>query len=371
MKRIGIWIVLALAVFGMGAAQARQVVDLAGRKVTVPDRVERIVLGEGRFLQALAILDREDPLKRVVGTMGEFAMLDPGSYARWLARFPRLAEIPSVGKTSGDTFSSEQAIALSPQVALFGLSGHGPGPQEREVIDRLEAAGIAVIFIDFFRDPLLNAPKSVALMGELLGRDREAAEYVSAFETEMRRVTERLANVQERPLVFLENRVGLQDDCCASVGDGVIGRMIERAGGRNLGSNLIPSTAGTLSLEYLLTNQPDIYVGTAIGSVFTMDRMPNRVVAGAAVPADVARASFARSLARPGIRDLDAVRDKHAHSLWHHFFHSPFNVVALQVMAKWFHPQLFADLDPAATLKSMQARFQPVDLAGTYWLDAP
>jgi ABC-type Fe3+-hydroxamate transport system, periplasmic component len=366
------WVaLLVVAVLGTEAAQARQVVDLAGRKVTVPDKVERIVLGEGRFLQALAIVEREDPLKRVVGTMGEFAMLDPGSYARWQARFPRLAEIPSVGKSSGDTFSVEQAIALSPQVAVFGLAGHGPGPQEREVLDRLEAAGIAVIFVDFFRDPLLNAPGSVALLGELLGREREAAEYVSAFETELRRVTERLATVQDRPLVFLENRVGLQDDCCASVGDGMVGRMIERAGGRNLGSNLIPGTAGTLSLEYLLTNQPDIYVGTAIGSVFTMDRMPNRVVAGAGVPAETARASFARSLSRPGIRDLDAVRQGRAHTLWHHFFHSPFNVVALQVMAKWFHPRLFDDLDPAATLKSMQTRFQPPDLAGTYWLDAP
>lgn len=48
-------------------AQARQVTDLAGRVVTVPDHPRRVLLGEGRFVFAMALLDRADPVARVVG----------------------------------------------------------------------------------------------------------------------------------------------------------------------------------------------------------------------------------------------------------------------------------------------------------------
>jgi iron complex transport system substrate-binding protein len=40
----------------------------------------------------------------------------------------------------------------------------------------------------------------------------------------------------------------------------------------------------------------------------------------------------------------------------------------VQAMAKWLHPQRFADLDPEATLRTAYARFQPVPLNGTYWI---
>lgn len=368
MRRV---IVVLGLILGLAApVSAAEVTDLAGRKIQVPERVERIVLGEGRFLAALGILDREDPVRRVAGMMGEFPLLDPGGHAQWLARFPHLGAVPLVGKASPDSFSAEQAIALKPDLAVFGLGGHGPGPQARELIAQMEAAGVTVVFIDFFRDPLANTTRSIALLGALLGREAEAAEFVVAYETERTRVRERVAKASHRPRVFLENRVGLQEDCCASVGDGVIGRLIEEAGGHNLASGIIPGDTGTVSLEYLLTHQPDIYVGTAIGSVVTMDKAPRRIVLGPGASADAARDSLARSLSRPGVADLDAVHAKRAHALWHHFFHSPFNVVALQAMARWFQPELCGDLDPAATHRALAARFQPVPADGTYWVDA-
>lgn len=354
-------------IVSFSSAWAREVVDLAGRTVVIPAKVERIVLGEGRYIAALAILDREDPLRRVVATMGEFPLLDPGGHAQWLARFPRLADIPLVGKASPDSFSVERAIALAPDLAIFGLAGHGPGPQATEMIRQLEAAGTTVVFIDFFLDPLTNTPRSLDLLGKVLGREREAADFVAAYDAASRRVGDRLARVATRPLVFLENRVGLQEDCCASVGEGVIGRVIEQAGGRNLAARKIAGHSGTISLEYLLSNQPDIYVGTAIGNADTVVKAPRRIAMGPGVGAEQARATLARSLERPGIADLAAVKAGRAYALWHHFFHSPFNVVALQVLAKWFHPELFADLDPAATHRDLVARFQPVALDGAYW----
>ncbi len=61
------------------------------------------------------------------------------------------------------------------------------------------------------------------------------------------------------------------------------------------------------------------------------------------------------------------MRDGRAYAIWHHFFHSPFNVVAVQAMAKWFHPQEFADVDPEATWRDFMTRFQPFRSEGAYW----
>ena len=47
-------IVLALlaSLLLTGAARAREVIDIAGRHVSVPDKVNRVVLGEGRLVYA-------------------------------------------------------------------------------------------------------------------------------------------------------------------------------------------------------------------------------------------------------------------------------------------------------------------------------
>ena len=38
------------------------------------------------------------------------------------------------------------------------------------------------------------------------------------------------------------------------------------------------------------------------------------------------------------------------HAAWHQFYGNPYDFVAIQQFAKWFHPDLFADLDPEEDL---------------------
>lgn len=360
--------VIFLLVVMAPAATAATLVDMAGRTIQVPERVDRIVLSEGRTLVALGILNQDDPAAKVVGMMGDFALLDPTSWSRWLNRFPRLAEVTPVGKVSPDSFSAERAIALDPDLAIFGLAGHGPGPQATELIAQLEAAGVTVVFIDFFVRPLVNTPRSITLLGSLLGQEDAATAFVEAYNAELARVRERVARAHHRPLVFLENRAGLQQECCPSVGDTIIGGLVAEAGGRNQAGPLVPGAIGTVSLEYLLIHQPDIYVGTAIGHRDSLEQAPDRIALGPGVSADVGRASLRRSLARPGVAELEAVRSGRAYAIWHHFLQSPFNILAVMAMASWFQPELCADLDAKAVQRSLFARFQPVALDGTYWV---
>lgn len=349
-------------------AATTTVTDLAGRSVRVPAKVERILLGEGRLLPLLAVFDRDDPARRLVAMMGEFEKLDAPGYAQWTRRFPQIDKVPRVGRTSSGSFSDEQAITLKPQLAILGLAGgHGPSERDRETLARLEAAGTAVVFIDLRHDPLVNTPRSMLLLGEVLGRKAEAEAFVTYWRAQLAVVTDRLAKARpEAPMVFLENRVGLSDGCCDTM-VGLVGKLLDAAGSRNVAKDLIPGEFGTLNPEFLIARQPRFYIGTGIGALATQQQMPLRVVLGADATPEAAQASLARAVQRRGIAQLQAVKEGRAYAMWHHFYNSPFNVVAVQVFAKWLHPELFADLDPRATLQTMYDRFQPIALEGVYW----
>lgn len=349
-------------------AATTTVTDLAGRTVRVPAKVERILLGEGRLLPLLAVFDRDDPARRLVAMMGEFEKLDAPGYAQWTRRFPQIDKVPRVGRTSSGSFSDEQAITLKPQLAILGLAGgHGPSERDRETLARLEAAGTAVVFIDLRHDPLVNTPRSMLLLGEVLGRKAEAEAFVTYWRAQLAVVTDRLAKARpEAPTVFLENRVGLSEGCCDTM-VGLVGKLLDAAGSRNVAKDLIPGEFGTLNPEFLIARQPRFYIGTGIGALATQQQMPLRVVLGADATPEAAQASLARAVQRRGIAQLQAVKEGRAYAMWHHFYNSPFNVVAVQVFAKWLHPELFADLDPRATLQTMYDRFQPIALEGVYW----
>jgi iron complex transport system substrate-binding protein len=357
-----------LALLHLGARAQVTVTDLAGRNVRIPAGVERILLGEGRLLPAFAVLEAGDPSRRLVGMMGDFEQLDPAGYAPWRARFPKLDAVARVGRSQSGSFNDERALALRPQVAILGMgSGHAPSERDRETLARLEAAGIAIVFVDFRHDPLTNTPRSIKLLGEVLGQPQRAAAFNAYWQQQLQRVQQRLAERKpELPTVFLESRVGLSEGCCDTM-VGMMGVLLDAAGGRNIARGLLPAEHGTLNPELLMARQPSVYIGTAIGSAQSQQQTPGRVAAGAGVSPEMARQSLQRSLQRPQIRALRAVQQGRAYAIWHHFYNSPFNVVAVQAMAKWLHPTLFADLDPRQTLQEMHTRFQPIELQGEYW----
>lgn len=374
MKRIKAALLGGLLLLQSGLADAgRTVTDLAGRTVTVPEHVERVVLGESRYIPALAILDGDGVAQRLAGMLPDFEQTDPSGYAQYRQRFPAIAEVPRVGHTSADSFSLETVVAMGADLAIFSLEGHGPAARNRELIDSLERAGIAVVFIDFRQDPLANTPRSMALLGEVLGRTEQAEAFNAFYRAELAKVTAAVSGIprSQWPGVFLHSRVGLHDTCCETMVRGMMGRFVEAAGGLNVAAERVPGVSGVLNLEYLLTDQPDLYLATAIGSPHYAESGSAQpyVVLGAGVDEATARRSLARATARPGLRALTAIQQQRAFAIWHHFYNTPLNVVAVQVLARWFHPQRFANLDPQQTLETFYRRFQPVELDGTYWVE--
>ena len=361
-----------------GLAQAKETItltDVSGREVTIEVPVKHMILGEGRFLPSLGILDPENPVRWVAGMMGEFKNLDPATFAQYQAKFPQIDDIPLVGRSGEATFSVEKAITVEPDVAIFGINGgHGPGSDSHEVLRQFGAAHIPVVMIDFRSEPFENTPKSIRILGKLMGKEDQAEAFVKFYEDNLAKVTSSLEGISDKPKVFLESRVGLHGSCCEAMGNQMIGKFVEMAGGQNIFADRIPGVISQISVEQLLVDQPDIYVATAIGgATMTAEQNVGRITLGTYANAEMARASLAKSMERTGLPQLDAVKEGKVYSAWHHFYNTPMNVTLLQTMARWFHPEQFANLDPDATLAEFFDRFQPVALDGIYWigLDQP
>lgn len=160
---------------------AATVTDVAGRTVEVPDNVNRILLGEGRLLSAIALLEGDKPLDRIVGWQGDLRKLDPQTYAAYKAKFPQIDNIPLIGNTSADSVSAEKVLTLNPDIAIFGLSGHGPG-KNSELVGQLEKAGVPVVFVDFRDNPLQNTLPSIRMLGKALNREQTAEKYADFYE---------------------------------------------------------------------------------------------------------------------------------------------------------------------------------------------
>lgn len=342
--------------------------DLAGRSVAAPARAERIVLGEGRLLYALALLeDAADPLARITGWQGDFKRFDPQTYAQYQARFPHIDRIAQIGSTSEASVSAEKVLALAPDVALFSLSGHGPG-RRNPLVEQLGRIGVPVVFVDFRDHPLVNTVPSLRLMGQALQRVAQAERFIAFYEAQCRRVTEVAARIPlaERPRTLLDARAGDAGGVLTS-GKANLGELIVAAGGINVGDQLIPTALGEASLEAVLAARPEVYVAT--GYQAPGSRAPGLQV-GAAVDEATARASLRALVARrPEIAALPAVRNGRVHGAWHHFYNTPYHVVLLQALARWLHPQRFADLDPMATWRELHQRFLGFAPSGTYWVD--
>jgi len=84
-------VLLILLALQSTLANAGQVLtDIAGRQVEVPAQVQRIVLGEGRLLPVLGILEGQQVLDRLVGMPADLALIDPGTDRQYREAFPAL-----------------------------------------------------------------------------------------------------------------------------------------------------------------------------------------------------------------------------------------------------------------------------------------
>ena len=365
--RVAALLLAALPLMLSAETKTVTVTDIASRQVDVKVPVQRVILGEGRQIYLVAVLDTDNPFKRVVGWREDLSQADPDNYSIYLEKFPQMAEIPTFGGFKDGSFDVEQAVALAPDVVIMNIESK-QATEDARYIQKLAAAGIPVVYVDFRERPFTNTGPSMRLFGTLFGEEERAEGFSAWRDAEIRRVTDVIAKAApERPAVFIDRAGGYSDDCCMSFGDDNFGKFVEMAGGENIAKDIIPGTFGTLNPEQIIASNPDHIIVTG-GSWEAYVPGGNWVGVGPGQDTAEALRKLEALTERPAMTGVKAVETGQMHAIWHQFYNSPYQFVAIQQMAKWLHPDLFGDLDPEATFRELHDRFLPIRYRPGHWV---
>lgn len=349
-------------------AETITVTDIAGRTVEVEKDPSKVVIGEGRMIYSIALLDRDNPFQRVVGWKDDLIKYDPDAYRKYQAQFPQAADIPSFGSPYSDEWNLEAVISLGTEVVFMNL-GNLLKAQESGIIEKLEEAGVATVFIDFRQDPTQNTVPSIQLLGRIFDKRDEADAFSDYYQSQMKTIYSRVEQipVEDRPVVFIERAAGYNPaKCCSTFGAANLGRLVDMAGGRNWGSLKTPGYSTAVSLEAIFADDPEVIIGTG-GNWSEANPATAAVLFGYEADSKMVQERLSALAAREGWPELSAVKNGRFHSVYHQFYNSPYHFVAMQAFAKWLHPELFADLDPEATMKELHERFLPIEYSGEFW----
>ncbi|MFK0333452.1 ABC transporter substrate-binding protein [Rhizobium sp. NPDC090275] len=350
---------LAVVVGVAGSAHAEvTLTDLKGRSVTLQKPASRLLVDDGRLIIALSFLS-DDPVSLVAAWPHDIDRFGRELYATYLAKFPAIGTLPKSTSNVQD-MAVEQVMAARPDLVVLSLHSR---PAEQQLA-QLDEAGIPVIFVDFSVDPFVNSDKSLDILGKAIGRDERAKKVVAFRQQQKRMLTDRIskAGALQKPVVFMETHASTDEACCNSPGSGNVGRFIDFAGGANIGAVLKGRPSGQISLEYALAAKPDVYI--ASGGQYMEKR--GGLLVGPNYGSAQTQASLDRLLARPGFSSLPAIEKGNIHGISQQLFNSPLDLLALELIARWVHPDLFADIDVEVVRKELSG-FMAVPLTGAYW----
>lgn len=364
------WLLAAFALLSCAAQAAPIVVtDVAGREVTLPGPAKRAMLADARALLALNIIHPKDPLQDVIAWDNSLKTKAPDLAEAYARKFPQVSKITMFENPYYTDFSVEKAVSLQPDLVIFDI-GVLPKLKNSGVLGQLEKVGIPVLIIDFRQQPLTNTLPSIELLGKVFDEQKNADAFIQYYQQRMNLVRERVATLkpEQRPSVFIERAAGIRgDECCQTFGKGSYGQFIDTAGGNNIGSKLFPEMSGQVNTEQVITSNPDFYLMT--GADWNRgNRAPQAVPLGYVADKAVAEQKLKALMNRTGINVLTAVKEKRVMAIYHQFYDSPLNYIAVEAIAKFLHPDLFKDIDPQADIEQVHKQFTALDYSGVFWV---
>lgn len=236
---------LLLAVVIAGPATARDIIDMAGRTVTIPDKMGKVYSSShpvSLLLYALA----PDLLTGINFPVRE--ELKP-----YLPK--EVVDLPVIGAVMGHggQMDPEEVLRLHPDFVLVWLDRFSDNDR---ILAQFTKVGLPVIFVRL--DTLADHPAALRFLGDVLQRPERAKEletYVSAVLARLADTVGRLPIEKRRKVYYAEGTDGLATECDRSWH----AEAIPLAGGDNVHHCEQSNHGGfeKVGLEQVMLYQPD------------------------------------------------------------------------------------------------------------------
>lgn len=172
------------------AADAREITDMTGQTVTVPDEIDSVItLGSVPVINSFIFAAGKAPLI-TSGLPQRF--VEAGRWKYQLVFAPQLADNPDL-QDANYAPDLERILTLAPDVALTF---------DADTADILRPNGVPTVMLRIQKPEDVKA--GVALVGELLGNPDVGTEYAAFFDSTLAGIDAKLADVPvgERPRVL-------------------------------------------------------------------------------------------------------------------------------------------------------------------------
>ena len=265
---------------------------------------------------------------------------------------PTLTKLPDVGSSFNPDI--ERVLELEPDVVL----AYAKKPSPEKFDDKLPE-NIKVVHLGFDRADLLI--EDFKKFGYILNKRDEAEELIDFYEEFNSKINEQIEKLSEdeKPRVYFESMF-YSDDEYKGIGKGEgIDAACTMAGGINIAEF---DGYKTVDPEWVITQNPDFIIGqmsTRLGSGYEHD--------------DLSKMKAIREgiMNRLELAEVTAVKEGKAYCIASQITYKPRYFVGVAYMAKWFHPELFEDLDPKALNEEYLERFLGVPYRGVYAYPEP
>lgn len=309
--------------------------DEAGRIVTINKPIKRIAAGGADNTEFIKLLGAKD---RIVAV--------DKSTANSEVFFPKLSKLPLVNDHHEVNY--EKMYEIRPDIFITYAAVSLTEPEFIEIVDRLEPVGIKVLCLGFYKPiPLI---KNVKKLGYVLDEKEKAEEFIKFYEEIMSSIRERVESIPEKdkPRVFYEY---YRDYLTCAEGMGVH-EYIVKAGGINIAADL-PGLYPTVDAEWVLKQNPDI--------LLRITYHPFTASGYGEDDASEMKALRNAIMNRPELAGVDAVKNGKVYVFSYEIGESPRHFVCIAYFAKWFHPELFKDLDPRTIHQEYLTKFLRLD----------
>ncbi len=171
------------------AEKRKIVMDQAGRKVEIPDHIERVILVSVPFAAAYYA---------VVGSMDEVVGIHPlamsAAKASMLSVMAPEINNASTGFVKGSETNSEEVLKLKPQV-VFQWSGY-----DKEM-SKLTEAGLTVVGMQANVSDEHSIEEWFRIIGEVMGKEERAGELIAYHRQTLENLATRVAEIPEEQKV--------------------------------------------------------------------------------------------------------------------------------------------------------------------------
>lgn len=256
---------LLLCCIGLAVASAeaagRTIVDAAGRSVTLPDHIKR-VLAAGPPASVLLYVLAPD---RMVGWVRELS----AGEKEFLATPYR--DLPAYGRLTGkgNTANLELVMSLKPDIIIDVGTVDAT---YASLADRVqEQTGIPYVLID---GAFAKSPETLRRTADLLGVPQRGEELARYAETTLKDLDTLLATIpaNERPKVYYgRGPKGLETGLAGSINTEILGA----AGARNVAEAAGKGGLANVSLEQVLAWNPDVILTLDAGARSAMLKDPS------------------------------------------------------------------------------------------------